>query len=133
MLRVKTYLAPSSKHGIGLFAGDNISQGKVVWEYFPDIYISYNQKEWEELETSVDPHSFARIKNYVYKENGFYILCTDGAQFMNHDETHFNVKNSDDLFSMLAVAHIPKGSELLCNYFEYSDDDDHHVQIIRLI
>ena len=50
----------------------------------------------------------------------------DNAQFMNHSEFESNIANSGDLKSMKATRSIEKGEELLCDYFEYSDTDDHH-------
>lgn len=128
MLTVKTYLDKSPVSGIGLYANEDIPKGKIVWEYFPLVDITYTVQEWKELQQNVVPTSFKTIQNYAYKENNLHIVCTDNAQFMNHSSDEFNVTNTPDLKSMYASRNIKKGEELLCDYFEYSDADDHHAK-----
>jgi SET domain-containing protein len=127
MLTVKTYIDKSSTSGNGVFAGEDILSGKIIWEYFPLIDITYSQEEWEELRRVVSIASFNNLENYAYKEEGKYIVCLDNAQFMNHSSLDFNISNTPDLKSMYAIRNISAGEELLCNYFEYSDDDDRHI------
>lgn len=127
MLTIKNYLNHSRVSGIGLFAGEDIPKGRIIWEYFPLIDITYTLDEWKELETNLSSSSFLMLQNYSYKEDGKYIVCTDNAQFMNHSSDDYNVANTDDLKSMYACRNIKKGQELLCNYLEYSDEDDYHV------
>lgn len=132
MLTIKTIVKRSELHGLGVFASENISKGKVIWEYFPMIDITYSLEKWRELELNLAPASFETIKRYAYKENGVYVVCMDNAQFMNHSHEYYNVANTDDLKSMYATRDIAQGEELLCNYLEYSDDDDHHIQKLNL-
>ncbi len=132
MLTVKTYVTTSKLHGNGVYADENIPKGKIIWEYFPLIDITYTESEWESLKKSVAPESFKNLQNYSYKENKEYIICMDNAQFMNHDEKNFNVIDTEDLKSMYASRDIKKGEELLCNYFGYSDKDDHHVKSLKI-
>ena len=131
MLTVKTYLAKSFCDGIGIFAAEDIPKGKIIWEYFPMIDITYEELEWGYLEQNLDNKSFENLRKYAYKEGGKYIVCTDNAQFMNHDQNEYNVSNTTDLKSMYANRKIVKGEELLCNYREYSDNDDYHLQILN--
>ena len=126
MLKVRTYLAQSSVNGIGLFADEEITKGKIIWEYFPLVDLTYNQTEWLEMKKNVAEPSFEMMLRYSYKENGNYIVCTDNAQFMNHCTDNVNIANTQDLKKMFAIRTIKKGEELLCNYHEYSDEDDHH-------
>lgn len=126
MLTVKTYLKQSPVEGIGLYAGQTIKKGEVIWEYFPLVDITYSPDEWLALLEKVNKHSLEFLKRYAYKENGIYIVCMDNAQFMNHSDEHFNLTNTSDLKSMYATRDIEENEELLCNYFEYSDEDDHH-------
>lgn len=130
MLKVKTYLAASPVHGIGIFAGEDIKTQTVIWECNPQVDLRYSCEEWQKLRKSVSPESFAALERYSYKENNTYWLCLDNAQFMNHCEQDFNVVNESSGF-MLARRDIRKGEELLCNYFQYSDYDDVHVKWLR--
>lgn len=132
MLLIRTYLAPSPISGIGLFTAEDIPKGKMIWDYFPPIDITFSPEEWNELSVNLSTPSFAMIRNYVYKENGKYILCTDNAQFMNHHSSSFNVVNTDDLKSMYALRNIEKDEELFCHYGDYSDADDYHRVSLKI-
>lgn len=107
-------------------AKDYIPKGKVIWEYFPLIDITYSETEWREIQFNLSAPSYEKLEQYAYKERGRYIICVDNAQFMNHSEGEFNVTNTEDLKTMYAVRDIQPGEEILCNYFEYSDKDDVH-------
>ena len=131
MLTIPTFIDRSIISGIGVFSSTNIRKDTVIWIYNACVDLTYTQENWELLKNQVNPFSFNRIENYSYKENGSYILCTDNAQFMNHDEVNFNVCNSSDLLIMFASRDIYEGEELLCNYHEYSDQDDHHVLYLK--
>ncbi len=131
MLKVQTYIGPSEVSGLGLFLDQDISQGECVWEYCDLVDITYSAEQWKRLKSHLSNESFKMIKRYAYKENGSYIVCMDNAQFMNHSSDEFNVVNNSDLLSMVASRDIKKGEELLCNYFEYSDEDDDHLKFLK--
>lgn len=131
MLNVKTYLGPSTVAGTGLFAGEIIKKGKVIWSYNSLVDITYSESDWKNLKETISEQSFERVQNYCYKEKEKYIVCTDGAQFMNHSTELCNTQNSKDLLKMFATRDIKKGEELFCDYFEYSDVDDHHLQVLK--
>ena len=130
MLKVKTYLAVSPVHGIGVFADEDIRRGTVIWEFNPAVDLRYSREEWQKLKESISPQSFAALERYTYKENNYYWLCLDNAQFMNHCEEHYNVVNEISCL-MRARWDIKRGEELLCNYFQYSDLDDVHLRCLR--
>lgn len=130
---VKTYVTTSTINGLGLFAGEKIYKGKIIWEYFPLIDITYSLKEWNELRINLTTESFSMIRRYAYKEKDKFIVCMDNAQFMNHFVTEPNVANTEDLNSMFALRTIEKGEELVCDYMEYSDPDDFHVKNLKRV
>jgi len=39
MILVRTYLAPSSIDGLGLFAAEDIPKGTITWEFYSEIDI----------------------------------------------------------------------------------------------
>ena len=125
MLTVETYLAQSPTHGIGIFAAEDIARGEVVWVYNPVIDRTFSPDEWLGLERQVSPACFAMIARYTYKQDGQFVLCADNSQFMNHAEVA-NVGSLDNLDVMVALVDIARDEELLCDYREYSDPDDHH-------
>ncbi len=127
MLRIHTYLDRSVTHGIGIFAAEDIPEGTLIWEYNPQVDLTYSPEEWQKLKTTVAPACFTALERYSYKENNRYHLCIDNAQFMNHSESGYNVVNTAHN-TMLAHCDIRRGEELLCNYFQYSDADDVHAE-----
>lgn len=133
MLRVRTYLHNSAVHGIGLFVGEDIPKGTVVWEFNPHVDLVYTPEQWQTLSAGIAPQSLEALKRYSYKENGNYYLCLDNAQFMNHSANQFNVENDRKTNIMRACCDIWKDEELLCDYFQYGDCDDEHVLLLKSI
>lgn len=127
MLRVKTYLDKSRINGIGVFAGEDIPRGKTVWEFNPLVDFVYSIEEWTRLLNSISSESSQHILKYSYKSNGKYYLCVDSAQFMNHEDHQYNIANNPQNDTMYARRFINKDEELLCNYFEFCDEDDYNL------
>lgn len=131
MLKVDTYLDKSPVSGIGIFASEDIPKGKIVWEFNPWVDIVYSSEEWRDLKNEICSESFKQVVKYAYKSNGNYYVCVDSAQFMNHSTDQFNVGNNSENDTMFARRNIERGEELLCNYFEYCDADDHNLTILN--
>ncbi|MGV1098243.1 SET domain-containing protein [Thiovibrio sp. JS02] len=131
MFTIDTYLDRSTVHGIGVFTGQDLAAGQVIWQFNPLVDLVFSPEKWREVEQHIAPQSFAMLQRYAYKENGSFHLCLDNAQFMNHCDANANVANDRDTNTMFAKIPLKKGEELLCNYFEYSDDDDFHLEGIR--
>lgn len=130
MLRIKAYLDKSLINGIGIFAGEDIPEGKIIWEFNPLVDIVYSGEEWNNLTRGISPESLQHILRFTYKSNGKYYLCVDSAQFMNHGNDSYNVGNNSENDTMFARRSIKQGEELLCNYFEYCDSDDFNLSQI---
>ena len=132
MLLIKTFLDRSVLHGVGLFAGQNLIIGTLVWELNDLVDLKFTLGEWNFLKERISLQSFNNLLRLSYKENGFIYLCIDNAQFMNHSRTCCNISH-DFAFKnrMYASRDILKGEELLCNYHEYSDPDDYHVKNVN--
>jgi uncharacterized protein len=111
MYLIPTYLAPSSIHGIGVFAGEDVPSGTRIWEFDPRVDWRLTQ---EELASFPEPYQ-ERLRAWCFlDDDGFYILCGDNAKFMNHAET----PNCDDPEGRYTVTnrHIAPGDELTCDY-----------------
>jgi uncharacterized protein len=130
MLKIKTYLDKSPVSGIGIFAGEDIPEGKIIWEFNPLVDFVYSSKEWNNLTRGISSESLQHVLRYTYKSNGKYYLCVDSAQFMNHADDSCNVGNNSENDTMFARRNIKRGEELLCNYFEYCDSDDYNLSQI---
>jgi len=131
VLLIKNYLDKSPTHGIGLFAGEPIAKDALVWEFNPKVDLEITPEAWAELANSVAAPCFAELRKYAYKEDGRHYICIDNAQFMNHSLDHCNVGNSGCGRYMTASRQIEANEELLCNYFEFCDDDDFNIQCMK--
>jgi SET domain-containing protein len=84
MLLVRTRIAPSPVHGIGLYADQFIPAGTHTWRFEPDFDI---EKTADQL-SALPAHIQGWFKQYGYLDYHFgsYVLCVDDARFMNHSD-----------------------------------------------
>lgn len=117
MLIIKTYIGPSKIHGIGLFAGQNIKKGKIIWEFHHklDIIISTDDISCEIIKDHIEKHAYKIYKNY-----NLWCLCGDNTKFMNHSYNP-NVISKDDDYDV-AKQDIKKGEELTIDYSTFDKD-----------
>jgi len=118
MLMVSTYLSPSAIEGLGVFAGEFIERGRLVWTLHPlfDIFIRKSEIE------GLPQHMQDFIVRYAWtslEKPGVVYLESDHGKFMNHSFT----PNTD--FSVFdkgyALTDIAQGDEITCNYRECDD------------
>lgn len=116
MLLVKTRLAASEIHGIGLFAAEFIKEGTVVWESHPAFDIRLTAEQISGLPGPCRE----QIQKYSYREkhSGLYVLCGDDARFFNHSARPncIDVYRGEGGDLTLAVRDIDAGEELTCDY-----------------
>ena len=116
MLMISTYLAPSAIEGLGVFAGERIERGQLMWSLNPkfDIFIQMSEIE------SYPLHLQDYIARYTYPHlemPGVVILDSDNGKFMNHSlkpNTDFRI--FDKGYALIDIA---QGEELTCNYHEF--------------
>lgn len=132
MLLVETYLDRSSLSGIGVFTPRDIPAGTRVWQLQPSVDLRFSPADWDVWLEDLTPPVRADMRRHSYKEGGLVVLCLDNARFMNHGGDHSNVEDDPAIYSMFACCDIPAGSELLCDYRQYSDVDDHHLVAMGL-
>ena len=72
---------PSTTHGTGVFAGQWIPKGTVLWRYDATMHLC----DRREL-TALDPETlrFALHGGYLHQPSGKFLWYRDGMQFMNH-------------------------------------------------
>jgi SET domain-containing protein len=114
MLLVKTYLGPSTIHGIGLFAAEPIARGTVIWRYDDRIDRRFTQAERDALPEPA--RSYIAIHAYPQRTGSdVYNLDGDNARFMNHSDT----PNTDCTVDTIATCDIAAGEELVCDYQQF--------------
>jgi hypothetical protein len=127
MLTVKTYLAPSKIHGIGLFAGEKIPAKSVIWKYNPLIDKIFNKETFLKICQEQDPYTLHHLLNSSYKKNNRYFYLTDNARFINHSDQSSNISFLDE-YTEIAQRDIEVDEELLENYRHSYDADDFFFQ-----
>ena len=118
MLLVKTYLERSAIHGIGLFAGERIPAGTVIWRRSPDIDLLLDPEPLERLH----PAARAQIEKYTYLDHvlGRLVLCGDDARFFNHaDQPNCHDIPDERGGTTVAARDIEVGEELTSDYASF--------------
>jgi SET domain-containing protein len=111
MLTVVTYLGISKIEGIGLFAGEFIPKGKIIWTFNPKIDVILSSEDMEQMPDIAKP---ALLSFSEQREDGTRLLCGDNARFMNHSDQP-NCLDEDN-FRTTAAWDIKMGEELTCDY-----------------
>lgn len=112
MFLIRTYLAPSKIHGIGVFAGEEVSAGQEIWRFTPPVdqvlpfsYVEALPKAQRDF-----------LDTYTYESEYFgpgLVLNGDHARFLNHARQP-NTDNSREV--TLAAQDIAVGEEITCDY-----------------
>lgn len=118
MLCIKTRIANSPIHGIGLYADQFIPKGTLIWKFEPTIDIVLTEKDLQTLSKS----TMKQLLNYAFQDRHSkkYILCGDDARFFNHS----TLCNCDDSFvdKTIAIRDIQSGEELTVDYRTFYDN-----------
>jgi SET domain-containing protein len=128
---VKTKIAASKTHGIGLFAAENIAKGTVTWRFMPGLDLIVP----EDILLQLSEPARALFLNYCYvdKFTKHFVLCFDDERFINHSEEP-NIAQSlvgDEIAGVeIATRDIKKGEELVCDYHTF--DFDAHRKLNQL-
>ena len=116
MLLVRTRLAPSAIHGLGVFTLEPIAQGAEVWRFTPGFDLDLDPalvdaqpervREWLLVYGYLDP----RLKRFI--------LCCDDARFLNHSATpNLRPDFARDRYGVdLALRDVAAGEELTVDY-----------------
>ena len=115
MLLVKTFLAPSRIHGVGLFAAQPIKKGAVIWRMHRALDVELSDQD---LESMAEPAREQVLKyTYVDLVRGTRILCGDDARFFNHaDDPNCHDFPDEHGGTTVAARDIDEGEELTSDY-----------------
>lgn len=119
MLLIKTRLAPSPIHGMGLFAAEPVPKGTAFWRFEAGFDRSISPEWFATLPVLTQDH----IRCYAYRSrgDGHYILSGDFCCFMNHDPDPNTGAPAEvePPVTTIALRDIAQGEELTCNYFSF--------------
>ena len=123
MLLVKAILAPSDIEGLGLFAGQHIPKGTIVWKFVAGVDAVFDIAEIEALpEITQD---ICRRYAYLDQNSKKYVLCGDDARFENHSEntnTTGYYPEGEPFGADVATRDIQIGEEITCDYRSFESD-----------
>ena len=119
---VKTCVAPSAIHGLGLFAVEPIARGTPVWRFEPGFDRDFFPEQFAALPPPAREHT--RWFCFVRRDDGHVVLSGDHACFINHSPNpNTGTPPQAPLpITTVALRDIAAGEEITCNYFDYDAD-----------
>ena len=118
---VKTKVAPSGIHGLGLFAMEFTPQGTPIWRFQPGFDHDFSPEEYAALPALAREHTrwFCFMRS-----DGHVILSGDHACFINHSPNSNTgaPPHPAPPVTTVALRDIAAGEEITCNYFAYDAD-----------
>ena len=119
----KYKLDKSSRHGIGLFAGEKIKKGELVYTASPLLDVNITQKQFD----SLHENEKGEIRYWGFWDdiNHFWHVDFDMSKFINHadDATLTQDEKYTDAY-LITTKKIEEGEELTQNYREFESDED---------
>jgi hypothetical protein len=116
MLLIRCYLAPSLIEGLGVYCHDPIERADKIWRYDRMLDLAFPETRFDDVETPVRDF-LERYSVPAFDRPGYRILHGDEARFLNHSQAP-NLDFSDGIWGR-ALADIPAGTELTCNYADF--------------
>lgn len=119
MMLIKTRLAPSGIHGLGLFAAEDVARGTPVWRFQPGF-----DQEFSPAQMAALPgEARAQLLWFAYFDEArdVWVLSGDNSRFMNHSSQPNTGVPANTVFTGTTVAlrNIAPGEELTCDYFAF--------------
>jgi SET domain-containing protein len=112
MLLVRTYVAPSGLHGLGVYAAEPIAKGQTIWRFVA----GFDQVIPEEVAKTWPPAAWDFLMKYSYVSphiEGGFVLDGDHSRFLNHSKDA-NTENSTP--ETIARRDIAEGEEITVDY-----------------
>jgi len=125
MFKIKYKLGSSSIHGIGVYAGEKIAKGTVVWEWDWEIDEEISQEDFDEMSNKKK----GKILHFGYKSKntGKYYYSETDVHFINHSENGNSTEIIDQKSGagvMIAKRIINGGEEITQDYRKFEGIED---------
>ncbi len=123
MLHVKYKLDRSGKHGIGLFAGEDLKKGQLVYTASPILDVDITEDKFEMLAEA--EKSEVKYWGFFDKVSQKWHVDFDVSKFINHsvDATVSQDPNHREAY-LIAKRDLLQGEELTQNYLEFESKQD---------
>ena len=122
-MHVSYKLDTSPLHGIGLFAGEDISKGKIVYTASPILDVNISQEQFDSLNEK--ERQEVRWWGFFDEPNKKWHVDFDMSRVVNH--SYSSTITQDPQHSeayLIAARDIKKGEELTQNYLEFETAED---------
>lgn len=119
MMLIRTRVAPSTIHGMGLFTQEPVLKGTPVWRFEPGFDRDFSPEQFATLPVLAREHT--RWFSYVSQADGHRILSGDHSCFMNHAAAPNTGAPADSQPPIITVAlrDLAAGEEITCDYFAF--------------
>ena len=125
MLYVKTEIRPSSIHGIGHYAAEDIAKGTIVSKYEQGFDIFITKERYQALPKPAQ--EFFDHYGYWSCELNGYVCSADNHRFTNHSLTPtvgtIGAKEGDD-GDDIALRDIKSGEEITVDYRVFGENPE---------
>lgn len=123
MIHVKYKLDKSNKHGIGLFAGQAISEGALIYTASPILDVDISQEQFNSLKK--EEQDEITYWGFWDDVNSVWHVDLDVTKFINHsfDSTVTQDEKHKEAY-LVALRDIEEGEELTQNYLEFETEED---------
>jgi uncharacterized protein len=123
MIHIKYKLDKSDKHGIGLFADEDLQKGQLIYTASPLLDVNITQEQFDTLSDreKEEFHWWGFFDEHTQR----WHVDFDVSKFINHFEEGTVTQDTDhDDAYLVAVRDVKKGEELTQNYLEFESEED---------
>ena len=103
-LRVRVHVEPSDIHDMGIFAGERIPRGGIVWRFDPEV------------DTVIREKPMGVLADWSWREEDCWVVPGDDARFMNHSFAPSVHSHGSRHVDDVAARDIEVGEELTVDY-----------------
>lgn len=123
MIHIKYKLDKSDKHGIGLFADEDLKEGQLIYTASTLLDVNLTQEQFDTL-SDREKEEF-QWWGFFDEPSQRWHVDFDVSKFINHSKegTVTQDKLHDEAF-LVASRDIKKGEELTQNYLEFESEED---------
>lgn len=123
MIHIKYKLDRSDKHGIGLFADEDLKKGQLVYTASPLLDVNITQEQFDSLNDR-EKEEF-RWWGFWDEPSQKWHVDFDVSKFINHSKDGTVTQDPTHTEAYLITTRdIKKGEELTQNYLEFESKED---------
>lgn len=125
MLCVRTFIKPSTIHGIGLFADQFIAKETIIWRFTSGFDLRFTLDEFSSFTEPLA--SYMQKYSWLSKKSGLYCFASDNGKYFNHSDTPNTLSkyiNTEEEVITVALRDIFPREELTDNYHSFEADCD---------